>query len=239
MVWTKKGFRAKTKKVVRPKKKEIATKDYVRKLVHRAPELKCHTIHVGAPTPPADINVGALNIIHPLAAIINNPEDGDRVASKIYVEYIDILHRFINYNDDFTAYVRFSVLIDKHPNKSPTLDVFKTLNSTFNNPTNFVTGGKTDQIHLPYDDTRYQVLADRRIKLSPPLSDASNPCEKWFKFKCPIKRTIKYIDAEADSDFITTPCLYFVYFTEAINDAATMTNGLTHSYTYRVRYRDG
>lgn len=236
---TRKTYARKGKKALKPNKKtDLATKDYVRKLVHRAPELKYHTIHMGTPTPPTPFNIGSLQIIHPLSGIINDSLSGDRVGDKIYVEYIDILHRFINYNDDYTAYVRLAVLIDKHPNKNPVTDVWKTETNVGNNAVSFVTGGKTDQIHSKFDDTRYQVLADRRFKLSPPIHDASNACEKWMKFRCPVKRTIKYIDGEGDNDLVATPCLYIVYFTEAINDAPTLTSALDHSYTYRVRYRD-
>lgn len=239
MAYSRKTSYTKKKRPVRKVvKNQLATKSYVKALIKKAPELKYHTLHMGKPSPPSAQAIGTMSILHPIALILNEAGVGDKMGNRLHLEKIEVLHRWFNPNDDWTVYVRHAILIDRHPNKSLPSDCFKTTESDVNNPINFTSGGLTDQIHYPWDPTRFQVISDKRIKLSGPSVDATNSCEKWFKFTVPVKRTFKYIEGEGDNDLIATPDILIVWFCEALNDGAPLTSPLDHSYTYRSYYRD-
>lgn len=240
MAYSRKTSYSKKKRPVRKVvKNQLATKSYVKSLIKKAPELKCHTLHMGKPSYPTAQPIGTMSILHPCALILNETGIGDKIGSKIYMEKLEVLHRWMNPNDDWHVYVRLAVLIDRHPNKTSTTDVFKSTQADQNNPISYVGDGLTDQIHYQWDPTRFQVLADKRMKLSGPTFDPSNPCEKWFKFTVPVKRTFKYIEGEGDNDYVAVPDLIIVWFVEVVNDSAgPLTSPINHSYTYRAYYRD-
>lgn len=240
MAWTKKGFTAKKKTTLRrtskAKKNTLATKAYVQSVVRRKPELKCSVIR-GDPAP--SFNIGVLQYIQPVAAITAGDNYGQRVGNQIFVRYIDIYSRFINVTDDMPAYIRMFAVYDKnyHPSGYGN-DMFRSNSNVSNDPVNFASGGKTDQIHFDLDPQRYTLVWDARVKLGGPASDPSRSCERMFKKRIVLNRKFYMTDNDINPATANRPNFLIFWFAEGLNNNPGLTSDLEHSYRCATYFTD-
>lgn len=227
-----------TKSKAKPKA-ELATKSYVKKLIKKAPELKCATT---ASFALATGNIGSIAFNIPVPTIDNGNLYGERIGGQIHVKYIDIYHRWMNPNEAEYGYVRFSVLIDKYPNDQLGQDMFEGVDNTLNDPVTYVTTGRVDQIHMPYSKNRYTVLYDTRMAFGDPASHPTLACERFVKKRLKVDRTFKFIDNGQNSITTCTPRLVILWFLEGLNSGtgglSAFTTNFNHSYQHKVWFTD-
>jgi len=213
----------------------LATKAWVKKVVQRAPELKFHVDYNAAATTMA---IGQMYTNHFLVNLNNGSLTGERVGSRIRLKYIDLYHRVVNINDSEPVYFRYAVLIDRHSNKNFVTDTFETQNSSLNDPVDFVGTGKTDQIWMKWDPTRFQVLYERRLMLSDPVNHSNHPAVGIINKRLYVNKVFKFIDNDPDIDTLCTPAIFTVWFIEGLNDNTSTTALLPNSYKTVAHFTD-
>lgn len=214
-------------------KTQLATKSYVKRLIKGSEELKHHAIQQQN----VSLNVGSIEFIRPVEGILQDSLTGDRIGSELHFKYMDIYHRFFNVNDAESGYVRLFVVIDKAYESTNGLEMFQSVNMSSNDPVTYVNTGRVDQIHWALNKHRWTVLYDTRLKLSDPVNDSNNPCEKFIKKRLFINKKIKYVDT-TNKDTNTLPNIKVIWFTEKLNDGSTWTTALNTSFCYTMWYTD-
>lgn len=236
-------YRKYTKKAkAKPKakvKSQLATKAYVQKIVKRPTELKCFSENSYSG---AGLNIGVIRFTQILSNIVQGSNYGNRIGDQINLKKISIFHRFRNPNPDVPVYVRFLVAFDKSTRDGLDVgeDIFRSRDATENDPVNHVADGRTDQIHMPINHLRYQVLLDKSIKLGlpQPSNDSNLPSEKWIIEDIKCERVVKYISGSIVPGTSNFPNLYIMWFLESQGNLGALTLDIENSYCWKVWYTD-
>lgn len=218
---------------------ELATKAYVQKVVKAKPELKCYSENSFSGVA---LNIGTIRFDNCVANITQGSDYGNRIGDTIHVPRISIFQRWHNTNTDTPVYIRFLVCIDKYTIAATDVgtDMFASRFQSSNDPLDYVSDGRTDQIHMPINRVRYEVLYNKSFKLGTiqPANDANLACEKFILASVPVNRTFKYTSGSVIPSLSAFPGLTIMWFVESQGNIGALTNGIENSFCWKVWFTD-
>lgn len=203
-----------------------------RREIRRGTELKRSYRASTAAASPA-----AIVIQHAIGGAIAKGDDiGTRTGASINLKSIHMRLRLVNNNATLaggTGWFRFCVLRRMHPDGG-VLQIWKPYSNTETGDA-YVTTGNVDQITRPFNEARFKVLMDKKIRILPADLNSSGRYFTMKKYRLKLNKKLRFgTDVATDADVL--PNIIIIGFVQWDNSSTV--NTITYALDYWQYFTD-